>query len=229
MKKLLVLIAGLTALGVSRSDAAAQAQTRGFTIAPVVGWYVPIQDLRQVPEGESSVSVRRESSPLVGVALEAKFASTPISVRGQVAYAGGDLVAARLVGEEPCGSNCIRNVYRNDRLASTSALLVIGDAVLRSSGGKLRPYVVAGGGVRRYGFSQAELEGGFADAFSEDVSRFVVHLGAGLDASFRGLAVTAEFGDYFGRIPKSGTSFEPVQGIQHDLTGSLGIRFVIPW
>lgn len=224
-----IAAAALTfAVGAGALPAEAQLRTAQITVTPVAGWYIPVQDLRSVPEGDTSVPVRRESSPMFGLAVEATFRGTPVSARGQVSYApGGDLVAVRRAGDEACGTNCVRYNYRNDRLSSSSSFVAVGDAVLRAQTGRVRPYVAGGAGLRRYSFAQAELDGGFADAFATDVTRFVAHVGAGLEGRVGPLSMHLEVGDYFGHYPRAGAASQPTVGLQHDLAASFGVRFAV--
>lgn len=142
-----------------------------------------------------------------------------------MAYApAGDLVAVRRAGEVSCGSNCVRFTYAHDRLSSSSAFLAVGDAVLRAQTGKVRPYIAGGAGLRRYGFAAPQLEGNFANAFANDVTRLIVHVGAGLEGTVGPTSLQLDVGDYFGHYPRIGTS--PI-GLQHDLTISLGVRFSV--
>ncbi len=161
---------------------------------------------------------------MFGFAVEAMRPGHPVSARGQYGFStGGSLVARRLSREESCGADCIRSVYSYERLSSASSAVAVVDLLVRSQSGRLRPYVAAGGGLRRYGFSQTELEGEFSTAFSQDVSRYVTHLGAGLEGTAKGVTVQLEFGDYFGRYPSSGAAVVGATGLQHDLSASLGI------
>lgn len=227
MQKALVIIGLTLAAALVAHTAEAQLRTTQITVTPVAGWYVSVQDLSRVADGDVDVAVRKEPSPMLGLAAEAKFTGTPISARAHVVYApGGDLVAVRRSGEEPCGSNCVRYSYEHDRLSSSSSFLAVGDAVLRAQTGKVRPYVAGGAGLRRYSFARSDLEGSFADGFRTDVTRFVAHLGAGVEAQVGPLALHLEAGDYFGHYPRSGASQHPI-GLQHDLAASLGVRFLV--
>lgn len=213
-------------LGAASVPASAQIKAIHISVSPTAGWYAPISNLDRISEGDGSVAVRRQSSPMVGVAVEAKLPGMPVSARGQYAHAiGGSIVAKRLTGQESCGTDCVRFIYSDDQLSSSTTLLAVADAVVRAQVGRLRPYVAAGGGVRRYGFQQSELEPEFADAFSKDVTRLVAHLGAGLEANTRSVTAQVEFGDYFGRYPSSEAGLRSGMGFQHDLSVSFGVRF----
>lgn len=211
------------------SEAAAQAPR--LTLTPAAGLYYPTRDLGRVDEGGDAVPVFLDQSAMAGLSVEAAFPAFPVQARGRILYAPRThLVAERLVGEEPCGTGCTRFIYDQDELASGSVLVAVAEAVLRAPERfPLRPYLAAGGGLRRYAFAQDDLEGEFAEAFADDVSRFVAHVGVGFDVAVGRMGVNVEVGDHLGRYRiDPGAGGVGAEEMQHDLTASLGVRIALP-
>jgi hypothetical protein len=64
---------------------------------------------------------------------------------------------------------------------------------------RVRPYAVAGAGLRRYSVDDSELEPEFADAFTQDRTSVIGHVGLGAAVRARRAELRVEVGDYFGR------------------------------
>lgn len=192
-------------LGISGLVGAATPASAQVRLIPQAGLYAPVSDLGTVSSGGDAVDVgKRDASFAWGGALELGSGSTALRASGL--YGTDAEVPVEGVGCDP--QTC---ETRSTVLALTGAL------VLRPIDLELvRPYVLLGGGLKRYDF---EVENGDAvrDAF-EDGSEATAHLGAGLELNLGGLRGTVEVTDF-----ASGAALEGAEGAQHDFFVTVGL------
>lgn len=213
---------------VTSAESVAQTGRRPLRISPIVGWYLPTQDLVRATEN-SDVGLRTDASPLVGASVESTVPGTAIGIRGQLLYApNSGISTTRFEGFQPCGNNCSRAVYQTDPLASGTVLVGVADALIGLPGiGPVRPYAVVGGGARRYSFNRQELGDDFSQTLSDRDARFVAHIGAGVATAIGPVELTAEAGDYFGHYHTSNAEGLSTVRMQHDVGVTIGLRWAV--
>ncbi|MGH7475154.1 MAG: hypothetical protein ACRELD_02600 [Longimicrobiales bacterium] len=194
---LLVVTATLV---VCAADAAAQS----IQIVPKIGAFKAVSDL-----GEISGSPRElEGSLAVGLAAELGLGSLPFDLRANFDYATDTEVSSEGIGDP--GS------------ASGNLLAVTGDLVFRvgSGEGLLAPYLLAGGGLKRYDINTDEIaDPNFENIFDENQTKPTGHLGLGLGLGLGLISIVAELSDYISQFEAEGGS-----ELQHDVFGMLGVR-----
>jgi len=180
-----------------------EAQVR---LVPQAGLYASVTDLGTVDSSEGALNVgEQESSLALGLTLD--FGSDgPLGFRISGIYGTDSEVPVGGIG--CAGVDC--------KLRSTLLGLAAG-AVLRPfpAGFPLRPYVVAGGGIKRYNFdfgSESPLQDAFGD---ESVATGV--LGVGIDWNLVLLKGNLEITDYLsGSVLDGGDT-------QHDFFVMVGL------
>lgn len=176
-------------------------------LLPQVGLYAPLSDL---PEPSSAVEIgERESSLAYGLGLEFG-GENRVSFRANVLHATDSEIP---VGEIGCrGGECARSTLT--AATFTLALRPLPELVL------LRPYFLAGGGVKRYDFERADLEDEGARAVLSDQNVLTGHLGVGLEVDLGILTLAAELSDVVGDFEsdRAGGS-----DLQHDMFFMVGI------
>ena len=182
---------------------AASSQLR---LTPQVGLYASVSDLGTVDSPEGALEAgENETSLALGLTVETD-ASRSIRFRLSAAYGTNSEVPVGGIG---CtGIDC--------DLQST-LLALTGSVVFRPirSGFPILPYLVAGGGLKRYDFD-FQSESPVGDAF-DDESMGTLMLGAGLDWNLGVLRGNLEITDYI-----SGSVFEDGDS-QHDFFVMVGI------
>ena len=186
-----------------------EVQGQVFRIVPQVGLHMPVNDFGELSaEGaDGAVEFGRKSSTLaLGVAGEVDAGDLPFGVRATVTY--GTSAPVSYVTEE-----CPECRTRGDLWVATAT------GVFRPLPRLLvaRPYVLAGGGFRWFGFDQSELAGDGFEGILRDQARAVAHLGGGLDVTRGNLAGIFEVTGVVGR-------FEPGGGRRNGETVPAGSR-----
>ena len=175
-------------------------------LTPQVGLYASVSDLGTVDSPGGALEVgENDSSLALGLTLEAA-AFGPIGFRLSAVYGTDSEVP---VGGMGCaGVDCD---LRSTLLGLTAS------AVFRPirSGSPILPYVVAGGGLKRYDFD-FQSESAVGDAF-DDESMGTLMVGAGLEWNLGGLRGNLEVTDHI-----SGSVFEDGDS-QHDFFVMVGI------
>jgi hypothetical protein len=132
-----------------------EAQVR---VLPMVGLYAPLSDLGEVAANGGGGLIdagRRRSTLAVGLGLELGGEESTLGVRGRVDYGTSASVPIGGVGCPDCE-------LRSTLLGGTVDLIFrpLPSLVV------MRPFLVVGGGVKRYGFEREDLEReGFREAF----------------------------------------------------------------
>ncbi len=175
------------------------AQERGLRLTPYAGAYRPLSH---------SEFMDVATLPLLGVRLESAGhlrlrASAAMTTRG-TARQNAFCLAVR---PGPCPP-----LEAALRVETGSADLALN--VLRS--GPIRPYVLAGGGVKRYSFG-----GDRADAFGGARTDVALQMGGGVQARLGRVNVVAEAADLVSRFRPDGWS---QRFTQHDLALTMGVR-----
>lgn len=180
-----------TLAGLLSGPTALSAQA-GIRILPLVGLYAPLSELTQVRDGGASVfeAGKKSSTLALGLGLEVGGSTGGTSLRGHIGYATESEVPIGGLECETCG-------------ARMSLLTATVGAVLRPfpTLAILEPYLVVGGGVKRYDFDPGSL--GEAESWSSvlrDQTRFSGQLGAGVDFSLLGLRPQLELSAHLSRF-----------------------------
>jgi hypothetical protein len=185
---------------------AAEAQ---ISLRPSVGMYVPVSELGQVEGVAGGVELGKAESTLAyGVAVE--FGS----IRANLAYAGNSDIPVDGVGCETCSA-------RSTMLAGTVALAIrpIPQVLF------FQPYLLAGGGLKRYNFDPENFDEEGLDGILDDQNQFAGQVGLGLDFSLGGLGLFTELNDYISKVELApdDQDFDWDSDLQHDMIWSLGI------
>jgi hypothetical protein len=182
-----LLLAGLLALSLLPQSAEAQ-----LRLLPSVGIYAPLADLGSIRETNGQVLVdagRRDATLAFGLGLELGNPQGFASIRGQLGYATAADVPISAIG---CGHCELRST-----LLTTTAAVVL-RPVPRL--GAVQPFLVAGGGLKRYGFSREDLgTTGFIDGF-RDQGRRTVQVGAGMQFTLGPVRPVVELSGYVSRF-----------------------------
>jgi hypothetical protein len=174
MRTLLITAVAAAAL---LAPASASAQ---FRVIPQVGLYMPFSDLPSPSEG---IEVGKKDATLAfGVALEL---GTPdaVSFRINLLHATDSEVPVEGVG---CQADCARSTLSAG--TATLALRPIPNLVL------VQPYFLLGGGVKRYDFTQDDLENEGLEAVLNDQNQLTGHLGVGAEVNLGLARLTGELG-----------------------------------
>lgn len=212
---------GVVAVFLLLGAAPAEGQS-GIRIVPQAGSYTPLSELGEVRDGAGAVmeAGRRSSSLAWGLSLEFGDPGAT-SFRAQAAYATAADVPVR-------GFDCVDCVARSTLLTVTAA------ALLRPLPRLLlvQPYLVLGGGVKRYDFDPEEIQGdGRLRELFDDQLRPAAQLGVGAETRLPllGLGVQVELTGVVSRyrIPE-GTLAIPLGGADTDLQTDLFLTVGIP-
>jgi len=174
-----------------------------------MGLYVPVSDLGTVQGLDGAVDLgKKASTPAYGLGLEWGSAS-PVSLRGNVAYATSSDVSITGVGCDRCAS-------RSSMLALTGGVVARPFRFLL-----LEPYVMAGMGLKRYDFSGSDFDSGL-DLIVDDRNERAWMLGVGGELNLGVLSGIVEISDYISDYD-SGLPSGPVR--RHDFIVSIGLGF----
>ena len=195
--------------------APAQAQVPGVTLqlVPKVGGYFPMSSLTEAGSAFGEAAAELETSLAIGLAAELDLPASPLNLRANFDYATSSRLSREGVAE---GEG-----------AETTVLALTGDLVFRPLPRivVLQPYLLAGGGIKKYDFETRDLQGGTGEFFSSAESDPTLHVGAGLDLKLGPLALLAEVSDYVSWFkPESAEGSELDSRIQHDVFAMLGVR-----
>jgi hypothetical protein len=193
MKRMLFVLGMMLVAG-----APAYAQVPGINVhlGARAGIFSPMGALAESTEGE----LKLQRGLGIGASIELDIPLSPINVRANVDAAMG--AKLELDGEEIPDTE-------------VDVIAITGDLVFRPLPRivVLQPYLLAGGGVKRYSFS--------TNVFSEDRSDFTGHIGAGADLKFGPISVLAEISDYISSFKNEGTDESK---LQNDVFVMVGFR-----
>lgn len=185
-------ILGLMAL----APAVAEAQLR---LVPQVGLYAATAEFPP-PDGVVEFG-KRESSLAFGAALEL----------GGIRLSGLHATESEVPVEGIGCTDCARSTV-------TTATLALVIRPLPSLG-IVHPFVVVGGGVKRYDFTREDLGDEGVEAVLSDSNDATAHFGLGLDLGGGGLRGRVEVQDLMSRFDAAGVEAE----FQHDLFFTVGL------
>lgn len=192
--------ASLVAVPLLALAVAAPASAQGrLSVTPLIGGYIPGDDIYDVADAAERVSIEKEATLAFGLNVEFGM------LRGSLAYATG----AAISEEGQSGD-----------IGEGSVLAATADVVLRPIPRMIivQPYLLGGVGLKRTDYDWASQ--GIADAFPDDQSDFTLHLGVGADVMLGPMGLVVEVSDF---ISKQGDD----DFGRHDAFGMLGLKFVL--
>lgn len=222
----------------SSNVVSAQEVGSGIHLIPRIGSHVvDNRDIVRVDEQWAGA----DGSAVLGVGLELDLPVRWLALRMTADRTiGSSLVADEQVGNESCGQSCQRAVTREREVAGFSMWTLGADLLLRLSSAewRMRPFLVAGTGMKHYRFDKDEVrsEDRFA-AGLDDGYDAEHHVGLGFDVEAYGSVLRFEATDYMSErevgflMPSLAPGGEPrfVHGEspQHDLQLTVGWRIPI--
>lgn len=183
-------------------------------LIPQVGFFTPLTSLGTAEDGngDSFALGERERGFAYGVAVQ--FGGlTPVGVRGSLLFGTGSDVPVTGPGcaEDECAiGNNLRTITGALLIRPLPRLVVV------------RPYLLAGGGWKRFGFNDADLGNRGLEMALEDQTNTAWQLGAGVDLNLGATALVVELNDFI-----SGFDVEEEKGegkTQHDIFLTVGLR-----
>ena len=155
------------------SIAAAPMARAQIAVTPLIGGYVPANDVNQIGGSAETLAKTREGTLSLGLNLDLG------PLRGTLAYASG---------------TTIKNASRQD-IGKGNVLAVAGDLVIRPLPRILvQPYLLVGAGKKFYKYdASATLASGV------DKDAFALHGGVGADISLGKLGLVAELTDFLSK------------------------------
>lgn len=173
--------------------ASAQLPGLGVRLVPKVGLHRPLGDIE--------TGFKMKDHVALGLAAELRIPLIPFGVRANVDYSS----AADI------------NNASGTRVGSVSLTNIVGDLVFHPVPGiiPIQPYLLAGGGVKRYGFRNFT-----ASAFpsSDNRSDPTLHVGAGIELHLLAMGLLVEASDYISRFDRGNAK------LQNDAFGMIGVR-----
>lgn len=155
------------------SIAAAPMARAQIAVTPLIGGYVPANDVNQIGGSAETLAKTREGTLSLGLNLDLG------PLRGTLAYASG---------------TTIKNASRQD-IGKGNVLAVAGDLVIRPLPRILvQPYLLVGAGKKFYKYdASATLASGV------DKEAFALHGGVGADISLGKMGLVAELTDFLSK------------------------------
>jgi hypothetical protein len=191
----IVLSAALAAASLALPGVA-HAQLR---LIPQVGLFAPASEL---PSPSEAVDFgKRESTLAFGAALELG------NLRVSVLHATDGDVPIEGIGCEECARSTVTT--------ATAALVIRPLPEL----GFVQPFVLLGGGWKRYDFDVDELDDGVVGAVLDDSNDLTAHLGIGVELGLGGTRLLFELQDLASRFDEEGVEAR----FQHDLFLTVGV------
>lgn len=199
--------AATAALAAILTAAPAAAQLR---IIPQVGLYTPFTEL---PSPRAGVDELKKKSTLAfGAALELGQPDK-VSFRVNVLHATDSEIPVVDVG---CQSDCARSTVST--ATATLALRPLPNLIL------VQPYLLAGGGVKRYDFTKDDLQDEGLRAVLNDQNQLTGHLGLGAQVNLGVMRVVGEISDLLSGYDTADDTGESDQ-LQHDVFFTVGLVF----
>ncbi len=189
-------LAAFAAVGLGVEGAAAQ-----FRVVPQIGMYAPATELPSV--GDADDFGRREASLAYGAAIE-------FGPGFRVSVLHGSDGEIPLDAEFGC-TECARST-----VTSATATLVIRPL---PELGFLQPYLVLGGGVKRYDFTRDDLVDENVRAVLSDANDVTGHLGLGVEFDLGPAGILVELQDLVSNFEAEGSE----SSFQHDLFFTVGV------
>jgi hypothetical protein len=194
--------AALASLLLSAQPVAAQVR-----LIPSVGLYSPWAELPSAGEGVDDL--KKDGSLAFGAALEL---GTPdaVSFRINVLHATDSEVPYTDVG---CDEDCARSTVS----AATATL-----ALRPFSIPIARPFLLIGGGVKRYDFTRQDLQNEGVEAILNDQNQLTGHIGVGAELNLGLFRLVGEISNLVSQFDTEGDVGESDQ-LQHDVYFTIGL------
>lgn len=183
-------------------------------LVPQVGFFTALRGMgTAVTEPDGAVLELGERERGLAFGLSVQFGGvTPASVRGTVLFGQGSDIPVT-------GPGCERECTLENSVRLLTGAIVFSPLQRLAL---LRPYLLAGGGWKRFGFNDADLETLGLEGAVKDQTKTAWQIGAGLELSIVQWAIVVELNDFI-----SGFKVEEEMGdgkTQHDLFLTVGLR-----
>jgi hypothetical protein len=201
MNRVIGLAAALSLL-LSVQPAAAQ-----IRLIPQVGIYSPFAKL---PSPQAGVDgLEKDGTLAFGAALEL---GTPdaVSFRVNLLHATDSEVPVTDIG---CDQDCARSSVST---GTATLVLRLPNLIV------VQPYLLGGGGVKRYDFTREDLSNEGLEAILNDQNQLTGHLGFGAELNLGMLRVVGEVSDLVSQFDVEGDRFES-DDLQHDVYFTVGL------
>lgn len=178
------------------SFAGGEAQGQGVRLIPKAGLHVSVNDFGELRQEGAPGAVelgRKSATAALGIGAEVNPPFLPFGARATVTY--GTASPIPYVTED-----CLDCRTRGDLLVATAT------GVFRPLPRLLvaRPYLLGGGGIRRFGFDRSELVEEGVEGVLRDQTGPVAHVGGGLDLELDLLTAVIEVAGVVGRFEPGG-------------------------
>lgn len=232
-----ITIFALTLL-VPTGGASAQERGGGIYVIPRIGTHV-VDNRDIVRVGEEWAGADGSAILGVGIELDLPLRWLALRMTGDRTI-GSTLMVDEQVGNESCGASCQRAVTRERTVGGFSMWILGADLLLRPfpADWSLRPFLVAGTGMKHYRFDEDEVrsEDPFASGLNDGFDA-EHHVGLGFDVDMRGSVLRFEATDYISErrlgilvpslVPGDAPRFDHSESPQHDLQVTVGLRIPI--
>jgi hypothetical protein len=206
MLRAMIPATACAALVCALSATPAAAQMR---LIPQVGVYSQFSSFPAPSAGLDEV--KKSASLAFGAALELGQPDN-VSFRVNVLHATDSEVP---VGDFGCtGSDCARSTVST--ATATLALRPLPNIIL------FRPYLLAGGGVKRYDFTKDDLQNEGLGSVLSDQNQLTGHLGGGIEVNLGLLRVNGEISDLLSKFDNGENTSESDE-LQHDMFFTVGL------
>ena len=177
-------------------------------LIPQIGLYTPFAELPSPQVG--AAELKKDGTFAFGAALEL---GTPdkVSFRVNVLHATDSEVPISDIG---CDEDCARSSV--SAATATLALRPLPNLVV------VQPYLLLGGGVKRYDFTTEDLSNEGLEAILNDQNQLTGHLGLGAEVNLGPLRVVGEISNLVSRFDVEGDLFES-DDVQHDVYFTVGL------
>lgn len=179
-------------------------------LIPQVGLYNQFTHLPTVSGGYDEL--KKKASLAFAGALELGRPDK-VSFRLNGLYATASEVPVGSVG---CtGSDCARSTV--GAATATLALRPIPNLII------VQPYLLAGGGVKRYAYTLENLRDEQLGTFFKDQNQLTGHLGVGVEVNLGLLRVTGEISDLLSKYDDGQSGGTASDELQHDIFATVGL------
>ena len=186
----------------------AQPAAAQLRLIPSVGLYSPFGELPSPGAGVDDL--KKDGSFAFGAALEL---GTPdkVSFRINAMHATDSEIPYTEVG---CDEDCARSTVS----AATATLALRPLPVIVVA----QPYLLLGGGVKRYDFTREDLENEGVNAILNDQNQLTGHLGLGVELNLGMVRLVGEVSDLVSQFDVEDDLFES-DDLQHDVFFTVGL------
>ncbi|MSR35633.1 MAG: hypothetical protein EXR95_03165 [Gemmatimonadetes bacterium] len=206
MLRAMIPATACAALAYALSATPAAAQMR---LIPQVGLYSHFSSFPSVSAGARDL--KKSASLAFGASLELGRPDK-VSFRVNVLHATDSAVPVGAIGCS--GSECARSTVSS--ATGTLALRPLPNIIL------VQPYLLAGGGVKRYDFTKGDLQSEGLGSVLSDQNQLTGHLGGGIEVNLGLLRVTGEISDLLSKFD-NGENTSESDKLQHDMFVTVGL------